>query len=565
MQWDLSCRDWEERLRAGRSLLPDLPLYDGVASRAVAIFDRLRLPDVTGLPTLGEAAGDWFRDIVRALLGSLDPDTGLRHIRELFALVPKKNAKTTNGAALMLTAALMNRRPRAEFLYVGPTQSISDIGFSQTVGMIEADPDLRKRVRIQDHLRRITIRETGAQLKIKTFDTKVMTGVKPVGVLVDELHELGTMAQGKRVIGQIRGGLLPNPEAFLAFITTQSDMPPRGVFKAELDKARAIRDGKRSGAMLPVLYEFPKDLIESKGWEDPKVWPMVNPNLDRSVTIARLIEDRDDAKETGEEEFRRWASQHLNIEIGLALMSDRWAGADFWEAAVDGGLDGLASVVERSEVLVAGIDGGGLDDLLGLAVVGREKATRRWLVWTHAWCHPRVLEIRKAEASRLEDLSRAGDLTIIVNLREDIDELADILEGIDQTGKLARVGLDPVGVGAVVDALAERDIGGETDATGEERVVGVSQGYKLTGAIKTAERKLADGTLVHAGQPLMAWCVGNAKVELKGNAVIVTKQASGTAKIDPLMATFDAVTLMSMNPDAPVDLGELIDQGIAVL
>jgi phage terminase large subunit-like protein len=292
---------------------------------------------------------------------------------------------------------------------------------------------------------------------------------------------------------------------------------------------------------------------------------MVNPNLDRSVTIARLIEDRDDAKETGEEEFRRWASQHLNIEIGLALMSDRWAGADFWEAAVDGGLDGLASVVERSEVLVAGIDGGGLDDLLGLAVVGREKATRRWLVWTHAWCHPRVLEIRKAEASRLEDLSRAGDLTIIVNLGEDIDELADILEGIDQTGKLARVGLDPVGVGAVVDALAERDIGGETDATGEERVVGVSQGYKLTGAIKTAERKLADGTLVHAGQPLMAWCVGNAKVELKGNAVIVTKQASGTAKIDPLMATFDAVTLMSMNPDAPVDLGELIDQGIAVL
>jgi phage terminase large subunit-like protein len=64
----------------------------------------------------------------------------------------------------------------------------------------------------------------------------------------------------------------------------------------------------------------------------------------------------------------------------------------------------------------------------------------------------------------------------------------------------------------------------------------------------TAERKFADRTLVHGGQTLMAWAVANAHVEPKGNAIIITKQASGSAKIDPLMAAFDAIALMSTNP-----------------
>ena len=76
----------------------------------------------------------------------------------------------------------------------------------------------------------------------------------------------------------------------------------------------------------------------------------------------------------------------------------------------------------------------------------------------------------------------------------------------------------------------------------------ISQGWRLNAAIKTAERKLAEGAMHHGGQRLMAWCVSNAKVEPKGNAVLITKQASGRGKIDPLMALLNASEIMSRNP-----------------
>jgi phage terminase large subunit-like protein len=69
------------------------------------------------------------------------------------------------------------------------------------------------------------------------------------------------------------------------------------------------------------------------------------------------------------------------------------------------------------------------------------------------------------------------------------------------------------------------------------------------GYILTTERKLAERNLYHQGSQLMTWCVGNARAVVKGNGMMISKQESGVGKIDPLIATFNAVALMSMNPE----------------
>src|SRR5262249_10507192 len=176
------------------------------------------------------------------------------------------------------------------------------------------------------------------------------------------------------------------------------------------------------------------------------------------------------------------------------------------------------------------------DDLLGLAVIGRNSETREWLVWAHAWAHPSVLERRKAEAARFRDFARDGDLTLVEQIGDDVDELASIVARVEEAGLLDKVGVDPYGIGGILHAL-------EAAGVQKDKVSGIPEGWKLVGAIKTAERRLAEGGITHGGQALMTWCVGNAKVEPRGNAILITKQASGTAKIDPLIAMLNAVSL----------------------
>lgn len=548
---NLSCPDWFEKLKRGETPIPELDLDEVEAARAVKVFNKLHLPDVPGRPTMAEAAGDWNRDLIAALFGSVIVKDGKitgRRIRKIFELVPKKNAKTTKGAAIMMTALLLNTRPRAEFLLVGPTQETADLAFSQAVGMIESDEEgyLQNRFLVKDHQKTIVDRSTKARLKIKSFDNKVMTGSKPVGVLIDELHELGKFSFASKVMAQIRGGIIANPEGFIVMITTQSDEPPSGVFKSELEYARQIRDGEAEGDLLPILFEFPIEMQAdpAKPWRDVENWPIVLPNLGRSITLDILKSEFAEADKKGIEELSIWASQHLNIQIGVALNRDGWAGARYWQQAIDPEPVTMDSLLQRCEVITAGIDGGGLDDLLGLCLCGRDSVSKDWLFWFKAWAQPIVLERRKDIADRLQSFAAAGELTICEYPTQDVDEIAGIVNAVANAGLFPEkygIGLDAVGVAAITDAIAAQGVD-------PDLMVAVSQGYKLNGAIKGFERKLMDGTAWHGGQDLMTWCVGNAKTELRGSATLITKQVSGSAKIDPLMAGFNAFQLMARNP-----------------
>lgn len=168
--WTTACPDWSERIVRGQSLVPCGALFEDEAEAALEVFRSLRLVDVAGCPTYGEIAGEWITDLIRAIFGSYDPETGRRLIREFFVTVAKKNGKSSFAAGIMLTALIRNWRQSNELLILAPTIEAAQNSFKPAADMVRADPDLNASeggfLHIQDHVRTITHLRTGATLKV---------------------------------------------------------------------------------------------------------------------------------------------------------------------------------------------------------------------------------------------------------------------------------------------------------------------------------------------------------------------------------------------------------------
>lgn len=558
--WTTALPEWEKRIVKKESILPCEPLFPDIAEIALKVFNSLILVDVIGQPTMGEASLKWSQDFISVIFGSYDPDTKTRLITEFFLLISKKNAKSTLAAGIMMTALILNERYSADLCILAPTKEVASNSFNPARDMIAADPELSAMFNVSEHTRTITHLGTNAKLKVIAAESEALAGIKASYILVDELWLFGKRANAGSMLREATGGLASRPEGFVIYLTTMPDEPPTGAMKQKLDYARGVRDGKIDDPQfLGLLYEFPQKYLDDELYLKQENWYITNPNMNASVNEKYIEREFKKAADEGKEELQDFTAKHLNVQIGVSMRANRWAASEFWEKAAAPTPFTLEQLIEASEVITMGVDGGGLDDLLGMAVVGRLPVVIReyedrvskqkvqvkpWWVWTRAWCHEIALERRKSIADTLRDFEKQGDLSIVKNIGDETDELAKIAKQVFDSGKLDKIGLDPLGIASLIDELVM--IGIPAD-----KLIGVTQGFKMSGYIKTTENKIARKDMLHASQNIMAWAVGNCRTVVRGSGTMLSKAESGTAKIDPVIGMLNAVALMSENPDVP--------------
>jgi phage terminase large subunit-like protein len=285
MEWSTACPDWAEKLSRGDSIIPP-PLFREPADEALAVFKELRIVDAPGSPTFGGSCAPWVFDLVASIFGAYDRETGKRLITEWFVLIPKKNAKSTIAAGIMMTALVLNWRQSAEFSILAPTVEVANNSFKPASDMCaeRVEPELSALMHVQSHVKTITNRDSGAMLKVLAAEANTVGGKKSVGNLIDELWLFGKQANAENMLREATGGLASRPEGFVIYMTTQSDDPPAGVFAQKLRYARDVRDGKViDPQFVPIIYEFPEAMIAAGEHKKPENFGYVNPNIGFSV------------------------------------------------------------------------------------------------------------------------------------------------------------------------------------------------------------------------------------------------------------------------------------------
>jgi phage terminase large subunit-like protein len=376
-EWNTALPDWPARIVARQPMIPVLPLNKARADRALRIFKRLRLVDVPGSPTMGEACEPWVFDFVRAIFGAFDPAAKRQLIKEFFLLIAKKNGKSSIAAGVMMTALIMNERRLGEYLILAPTKDVADNSFIPAAGMVDADKALKARYKPSKSTRVIENLLDGSVLEVKAADADVVGGQKAIAIFIDELWLFGKKAGAENMLSEATGSLASRPEGFVIFASTHSDDRPAGVFKKKLDYHRGVRDGTIiDPASLPLIYEYPPAMREAEAYRKPETFYIPNPSLGRAVDFEWLVSQARQKEIEGPDSYRLFLASTLDSCAGPPAHHPRRAA----RSLRGGGRRHRRRRARRSS------RAGGARPREGHA---------RWLLWTHAWAHRIVLERRK--------------------------------------------------------------------------------------------------------------------------------------------------------------------------
>jgi phage terminase large subunit-like protein len=468
------------------------------ANRAIQFIEALKH---TKSPFYGQpfVLLDWERKIVRDVYGTVN-ERGLRTIRIVYIEIPKKNGKSELCAATGLFHTFADGEINGEVYGCAAEREQASIIFDVAVAMIDQDPELKARTKLNLSKKRITNRRTGTFYQVLSADAYSKHGFNLSACVFDELH-----AQASRGLYDVmtKGAGDARLQPIWWIITTAGDDPDRVSIGWEVhQKATELLSGKRQiKTWYPVIFNYEGDDIYDEG-----NWEKANPSMGHTFGVEKMREAAEDAKGSDADE-RLFRQLRLNQWPTTKLSS--WLPLDLFDAT-----DGDWSRAEMAgEMCYLGGDFSTTTDLSGLCLIFPPQGKHEdWRVAWDCWIPEESMTARiKQDHVPYDQWASQAWIMPTPGSTIDYTRIEDHILALKDMYKVVEMGADKSFAGMLLQRITKAGI----------VCVPIDQyPNTLTDPMNQIEILMREKKLTHEPNPVARWCFGNTQIYKNGNAQI---------------------------------------------
>lgn len=497
---------------------PDWPwVFNAEAAERPCAFIEL-LPHIKGKWARERrliALEPWQCFVITTVFGWVHRDTGLRRFIEAYEEEPRKNAKSTKGAGVLLFMLAADGEHGAECYTAATTRDQARIVFDDARAMAERTPDLRTYLGVAIMQHSLTVAHTASKAAPLAAEASNMDGLNVHFALLDELHAHKTRAVYD-VIDTARGAR----EQSLLWTITTAGTDRSGICyerRTHITKIleRVIRDDRVFGIIFTI--------DDGDDPFDPASWAKANPNFGVSVlpddmaAAARKAEAMPSA-------LNNFLTKRLNVWVSG---ESAWMDMRAWDRCGDTALRDLHA--HAGAKVWMGLDLAQKKDFAALCIVWETDGV--WNVCTRLYLNE--LAISESGNAHLSGWARQGYVQMTDGDITDFDVLAEDMRTYCKLFDVQEIAFDP--------ALSMY-FAGKLIEEGLPLVEITQRAMFFTPPLIQVENLVLEKKLRHDGNPVMNWMVSNLVVKVsKFNELRSPTKERAENKIDGPMAMLMAL------------------------
>lgn len=460
----------------------------------------------------------WQEQIVRDIFGIVKKD-GNRQFNTAYIEIPKKCGKSELAAAVALYLLFGDGEPSAEVYGAAADRGQASIVFDVAHQMTKMCPALLNRSKILTANKRIINKENNGFYQVLSAEVGTKHGLNVSGLVLDEVHA----QPNRKLYDVLTKGSGDAREQPLYFLITTAGTDTNSICYELHQKALDIMEGRKiDPTFYPVIYGADQD----DDWTDPKVWKKANPSLGVTISMEKVRQACENAKENPAEE-NTFRQLRLNQWVKQAI---RWMPMDKWDKCAFSVNDDEL----KGKICYGGLDLSSTTDMTSFVLVFPPKdESDKYVILPYFWVPDETLDLRvKRDHVPYDVWKKQGYLMTTEGNVVHYGFIERFIEELGLKFNIREIAFDRWGAVQMVQNLENMGF----------CVVPFGQGFKdMSPPTKELMKLTLEERIAHGGHPVLRWNMDNIFVRSDPAGNIKADKEKSTEKIDGAIATIMAL------------------------